>query len=282
MSRLRLGLGGLGRVGCWIPIQLDASGLPGGEAVRVVVIASDARGDQCADSVAQAIADGSGHIAVSSVFMTGRLDGNITVRLVDDENDSLWEHIIRCQMVPDPDPRKELTFAIPGTSAGIGPVQANLRLMRHGPISLATVGVPDSLASLANELAAGESTRETLAVMSVDSVADLPASSRGLDCVDFLYLVDSYELSELQRQAVEDWVTSGGHLIVSCGVGLPQLLQSAVGKWLQPMFQIEPTLMFSQDLISPAEFRIWFQPVADVSQARSLDETAFGSGMVGR
>ena len=48
--------------------------------------------------------------------------------------------------------------------------------------------------------------------------------------MDFLYLIDAYELSELQRQAVEEWVTSGGHLIVSCGVDLPQLLQSSVGK----------------------------------------------------
>ena len=42
VSLLRVGLGGLGRVGCWIPIRLEAGGLPGGSEIRVVVVASDA------------------------------------------------------------------------------------------------------------------------------------------------------------------------------------------------------------------------------------------------
>jgi hypothetical protein len=246
VTRLRLGLGGLGRVGRWMPIQLEASGLPGGSTVQAVVVASDARGDQCADNVATVDSDDSGQLTVSSVFMTGRLDGNITVRLVGEDDKVLWEHVVRCQMVPDT--RKNLDFSIPDAAARIDPVQSTLKLIRHDPLSLTTVGVPEAVASLANEFAAAESTKNALTVMSVDSLADLPTSSRGLDCADFLYLVDGYELSETQRLAVEEWVTAGGHLIVSCGTNLPQLLQSSVGNWLQPIFQIEPTLMFSQDL----------------------------------
>ena len=252
VSRLRLGLGGLGRVGCWIPIRFEASGLPSGSTVKLVVIASDAHGDQCSDNVATTLSDSSGKIAVASVFMTGRLDGNIIVRLLGDKDSVLWEHVVRCQKTPDP--QRKLDFSIPDTAESIEPVQPNLYLMRHGPISLATIGIPEAVASLANELAASESTKETLAVMSVESIDDLPTSRRGLDCVDFLYLVDAYGLSELQRQAVEEWVTSGGHLIVSCGEDLSQLLQSAVGNWLQPVFEIEPTPMFSQDLSALQNF----------------------------
>ena len=252
VSLLRLGLGGLGRVGCWIPIRLEAGGLASGSEIKVVVVASDARGDQCADIVVTTTADRSGNIAVASVFMTGRLDGTIILRLLGDNDSVLWEHVVRCQKVPDL--QRKLDFSIPDTALGIEPVQSNLKLMRHGPISLATIGMPEGVASLTNELAASESTKETLAVMSVESIYDLPASRRGLDSVDFLYLVEGYELSELQRQAVEEWVTSGGHLIVSCGVNLPQLLQSTLGNWLQPVFQIEPTPMFSQDLSALQNF----------------------------
>ena len=254
VSLLRLGLGGLGRVGCWIPIRLEASGLPGGSDISVVVVASDARGNQCEDTVVTTTADSLGSIAVASVFMSGRLDGTIIVRLLGDNDSVLWEHVVRCQKVPDLQRKRKLDFSIPDTPEGTEPVQSNLKLMRHGPISLATIGIPEGLASLANELAVNESTRDTLAVMSVESIFDLPTSRRGLDCVDFLYLVDDYELSELQRQAVEEWVTSGGHLIVSCGVNLPQLMQSTVGKWLQPIFQIEQTPMFSQDLSALQNF----------------------------
>ena len=252
VSRLRLGLGGLGRVGCWIPIQLEASGFASGAAVDLIVTASDARGDQCADSVATATADNDGQIAVSSVFMTGRLDGNITVRLLDEDDRKLWEHVVRCQMVPDA--RKELDFSISDTAESVDPIQPNLKLIRHGPVSLATVEMPEGLASLANELAASDATRNTFVVMSLESLSDLPTSARGLDCADFLYLVDGYDLSESQREAVEEWVTAGGHLIVSSGQNLPQLLQSSVGKWLQPIFQIEPTQMFSQDLSALQNF----------------------------
>ncbi|MEJ7591478.1 MAG: hypothetical protein WKF77_08005 [Planctomycetaceae bacterium] len=246
VSLLRLGLGGLGRVGCWTPIRLEAGGLPVGFDIHVIVVASDARGDQCADNVATTTADTSGKIAVASVFMTGRLDGNIIVRLLDSGDNVLWEQLIRCHSSDQ--------FSIPETPAEIGPIPSDLTLMTYRPITIATIGVPDALESLANELTVGEATSDSLAVLSLQSIDDLPTSHRGLDSVDYLLLVDGYKLSELQRQAVEEWVTSGGHLIVSCGVNLPELLQSTLGNWLQPIFQIEPTPMFSQDLSALQNF----------------------------
>lgn len=240
VSLLRVGLGGLGRVGGWIPIRLRASGLPGGSEVKVLVVASDARGDQCADIVATTTADSTGSIAVNSVFMTGRLDGNIIVRLLGSGDTVVWEQYLRCH--------SSSQFSIPETPAAIGPVPADLTLMTYRPVTFATIGVPDALRSLANELAVGEATRDSLAVMSLESLEDLPTSRRGLDSVDYLLLVDGFTLSDMQRQALEEWVTSGGHLIVSCGSKLPQLLQSTVGNWIQPIFEIEPTLMYSQDL----------------------------------
>ncbi|MDA1232666.1 MAG: hypothetical protein O2856_17990, partial [Planctomycetota bacterium] len=240
VSRLRLGLGELGRVGCWIPIQLKASGFQSDSSVKVVVVASDARGDQCEDTVTTVIADNNGRISAASVFMTGRLGGIITVRLLDVNDRVLWEHNVRSRASKD--------FSMSTVQGEAGAIQSDLRLLRHGPITFATVGIPDALAALANELAASKATREALAVMSVESISDLPVSRRGLDSIDFLYLVNGYDLSAQQTEAVEQWVISGGHLIVSCGSKLPQLLQSSVGDWLQPIFQIESILMHSQDL----------------------------------
>ena len=246
VSVLRLGLGGLGRVGCWIPIGLEAGGLPADSEIKVTVVASDARGDLCADNVATTTADGSGKIAVASVFMTGRLDGTIIVRLLDSGDNVLWESSIPCRSIDK--------FPILGKPVETGPVPAGLTLMTYRQITVATIGVPDALGSLANELAVSDATKDTLATMSLDSIDDLPTSRRGLDSVDYLLLVDGYELSELQRLAVEEWVTAGGHLIVSCGAKLPQLLPSTLGNWLQPIFQIEPTPMFSQDLSALQNF----------------------------
>ena len=246
VSLLRLGLGGLGRVGCWIPIHLEAGGLPEGSDIKVVVVSSDARGDQCADNVITANVDSSGNIAVASCFMTGRLDGTILVRLLDGGDNVLCEQMIRCHTTDN--------FSIPQTPEEPGTTPSDLTLMTFRPISVATIGMPDALRLLTNELASGDATKDTLAVMSMESLDDLPTSRRGLDSVDHLLLVDGYELSDSQRLAVEEWVTSGGHLIVSCGVNLPQLLQSTLGNWLQPIFQIEETPMFSQDLSALQNF----------------------------
>ena len=249
VSRLRMGLGGLGRVGCWIPIRMEASGLAASGDIRLVVIATDARGDQCSDTVASIVADSTGNATVASVFMPGRLDGIITVQILARDDRILWEHSVKCR------PLKEVQdFSLTEAPPEFPAVQSELRLIKHGPISFATVGVPDGLAALANDLAAGKGTGEALVVMSVESMDDLPASRRGLDGVDFLYLVDGYELSESQQQAIEEWVTTGGHFIVSCGDDLPKLLQSTVGRWLQPVLEIEPTLFLSQDLSALQNF----------------------------
>ena len=240
VSRLRLGLGGFGRVGCWIPIHIEATGFASGANVQVLVIASDARGDQCEDTVSNVKADTSGSISAASVFMNGRLDSAVTIRLSDKEGSVSWEHVVRCRSVDD--------FSISTAPSKTHSIQTELKLLRYGPITFVTIGVPDALATLANELAEGKSTSASLVVMSVESIDDLPSIRRGLDSVDFLYLVDGFNLSEQQRQAVEEWVTTGGHLVVSCGSKLPQLLESSVGNWLQPVFQIEPAPMFSQDL----------------------------------
>ena len=292
VTRLRLGLGGFGRVGCWNPIRIEATGFESGANVKVLIVASDARGDQCEDTVASVLADASGSISAAAVFMTGRLDGAVTIRLSSDDGNVFWEHAVRCRSVDD--------FSIPTTPSKTSLVQSELQLLQYGSVTFATIGIPDALVSLANELAAGKSTSDALAVMPVESLDDLPLTRRGLDSVDFLYLVDGYDLSDQQRQAVEEWVTTGGHFIVSCGGKLPQLLDSPVGHWLQPVFQIEPVPMFSQDLSGLQNFvagssqlqtyrksvpvmklrsnQAW--PVVDSINGPLMQRASYGAGMI--
>lgn len=246
VSRLRLGLGERGRVGSWIPIRLEAGGLPVNSPVRLVVTASDARGNECADTVASVMTDARGSVAVYSVFMTGRLDGNIRLQLVGEGDKSLWEHYCKCEPLSD--------FTLPNTPAEIPPVQSQLKLMKYDPISFVTVGIPLGLAPLANELASAGATNDKLSIASLESLSELPDSRRGLDSVDFIYLVDGYDISEYQQRAIEEWVTTGGHFLVSCGADLPQLLKSPVGRWLQPVLGIESNLLSTQDLSALQNF----------------------------
>ena len=184
VTRLRLGVGELGRVGAWNPIGLEASGLPATAEVRLVVSATDARGNECSDTVASVATDDSGRATISSVFMPGRLDGSISLQLLAGDESLLWSHSVKCEPLGD--------FTLPDPPTEIPAVQSRLKLATYEPTILVTVGIPSGLTSLANELAAGESTGHAFVVAPVDSLAELPDSRRGLGTVDFLYIVNVY------------------------------------------------------------------------------------------
>jgi len=245
---LSMGFNGVGRVGNWLPIRLQVHGLAATHECILTVIASDARGDQCESKVAAAVSDSSGALDIRGVFMTGRLDGPVRLRLEDTDGKILWQHLVPCRAV--------------GNSAGTErsesdltvPVVAEMKLLRHHSQTVLVAGTPAGLGELDKELAANESTRDELSLLRVGSLSDFPETRRGLDSVDTILLVTEYGLSENQTEAIREWVLTGGNLLVSCGENLPQFLTSPIGQWLQPVFGIDQNLLASKDLTALQNF----------------------------
>ena len=245
---LSMGFNGVGRVGNWLPIRLQVHGLAATHECILTVIASDARGDQCESKVASAVSDSSGALDIGGVFMTGRLDGPVRVRLEDVEGKILWQHLVACRAVAN-SPRTERS-----ESDSTVPVVAELKLLRHHSHTVLMAGTPAGVAELDGELAANESTRDELSLLRVGALSDFPETRRGLDSVDTILLVTEYGLSEKQTEAIREWVLTGGDLLVSCGENLPQFLATPVGQWLQPVFGIDQNLLASQDLTALQNF----------------------------
>ena len=247
VSKLSLGFNGVGRVGNWLPVMVHAEGLAATQEVRLVVTSSDPRGDQCESVVTAGTADANGSISLSGVLMTGRMDGIIRLSIQDASDVAIWQHVVTSR--PYSSKTKADNAPAADLSSQTSPdVVSKMTFLRHQSLTLLTVGAPAGLEELAGRLTAGDTSRESLAVLSVKTIADLPTSRRGFDAVDVLLLVTDYSLTELQTQAVQNWVMTGGQLIVSSGETLPQLLQSPVGQWLQPEFGIESELLQTQDL----------------------------------
>lgn len=249
VSRLSLGFNGVGRVGNWLPVAIQAEGLAEAQEVRLVVTTSDPRGDQCESVVTSGQADANGAVSLSGVFMAGRMDGIIRVRLQDVSDVPLWQHSVTCR----PFSSKPTVNSAPvadQSSQEFPDVVSRMIFLRHQSLTLLTVGAPAGLEELSERLTAGDTSRESLAVLSVKTIADLPATRRGFDGVDVMLLVTDYGLTESQTQAVQNWVVTGGQLIVSSGQTLTQFLQSPVGQWLQPEFGIQNELLQTQDLTS--------------------------------
>jgi hypothetical protein len=140
-----------------------------------------------------------------------------------------------------------------------------LKLLRHHSQTVLVAGTPAGLSELDQELAANESTRDELSLLSVSALGDFPETRRGLDSVDTILLVTDYGLSEKQTVAIREWVLTGGNLLVSCGEKLPEFLATPVGQWLQPVFGIDQNLLASQDLTALQNFRFGSQSASDKS-----------------
>jgi hypothetical protein len=97
VDSLSLGFDGVGRVGNWLPVRLKVHGLAASREHVLTVIASDPRGDQCESKVAAATSDATGSLDIHGVFMTGRLDGPVRVRLEDANGEIQWQHLVSCR-----------------------------------------------------------------------------------------------------------------------------------------------------------------------------------------
>lgn len=248
IDSLSLGFNGVGRVGNWLPVRLRAHGLAASQEFLLTVVASDPRGDQCESKVATANSDASGTLDIRGVFMTGRIDGPVRLRLEDAKGEILWQHLVPCRAA------EPSTGAVPTKADLAVTIVPELKLLRHHSQTVLVAGTPAGLTELDQDLAANESTRDELTLLSVNGLSDFPESRRGLDCVDTIVLVSEYGLTDNQTEAIQEWVLTGGNLLVSCGERLPQFLGSPLGQWLQPAFGIDQNLLASQDLTALQNF----------------------------
>lgn len=225
-----------GQVGKWLPVRIHAAGLNPGETVNLTIAAPDSRGDRCESLAATSTPDQAGNLTVEAVFCSGRLEGNIQFILTSQSGKTLWTHELAC------------SESNPATANPPNSLPQSIKLSRQSPIVVLTIGATAGLSELSDRFAADPSTSGLLKTFQISSVTQLPSQHRALDCIDVLLLSGPWNLSELQSNAIRDWVLIGGHLAVSCGADADALLASPLGKWIQPKFGIPTTANTLQTL----------------------------------
>ncbi|MFO0976331.1 MAG: hypothetical protein U0996_08015 [Planctomycetaceae bacterium] len=228
-TKLALGFQSKGRVGQTLPVHVVAEGLPAGTSVRLQIIASDARGDQCESIVAEGAVSENGAVSLSGIFSVGRLDGSLTARLLDDKNNVLVTH------------DAAIGTSSAEASAEESAVCSSLTIYRQSPTTVLTIGAPKGIKDLSERLLKNPETAGVLSWFSVKSWDELPSDFRAYESVDAIFLNTEFDVTEPVALAIRKWVLSGGHLIVSCGETTERLLASPLGKWLQPQFGIPDT-----------------------------------------
>lgn len=230
---LQIGLAAHGQPGRWLPIKLQASRLAPGEIVQLTVSAPDPRGDRSVSTFATQVVAADGTVQLEGVFVSGRLEGTIQLRLSNATGNVIWQHqLISAEASVGNDvPPQPKTGSLP----------QRLLMNRQTPVTLLCVGEQAGLAELSALYSADPGTRDLLRVLSLDSTAQLPAMQRGLDCIDVLLINGDWTINEAQGAAIREWVLSGGHLVTSCGAEADALLRSPLGRWIQSKFEIPDT-----------------------------------------
>ncbi len=234
---LRVGFEGRGRVGNSLPIQCEVSGLPQGISVSLTVTTADPLGNLCLRTVSQGEVDEQVRIALSGTFAAGRLDGVLRVAIVHDAEGE----ILCTRSVPVQEHERSERAPSDATEGEDGVVGASiLRLDRPSAEVMLCVGEPAGVREMEAAVVADRSDYLAVAVFTLPTLSSFPTTREGLDSVDLVFLSDEFHLNAEQTAALQQWVLTGGHLLVSCGATADQLLATPLGEWLQPQFGISP------------------------------------------
>ncbi|NQV26659.1 MAG: hypothetical protein HQ518_20075 [Rhodopirellula sp.] len=207
-----VGIGQVTRPGVWTRLQVQ---LQATEAVdcRVEVIAADPTGNPATfPSAALKLQPGTSR-RVSLFFMPGRLEETITVRVVSAEGIVLAS--------------KKLNGAESKSDA------ADFVVVRHTvPIWV----VAGTLGSDRSGKSDHQATQQAIAdrgvqLTQLESTSKFPDQWRALSAVSVVFLSGRFDLTEEQSSALNQWVRSGGHVVVIAGTRVEELTSSPIARW---------------------------------------------------
>ena len=247
-KQLHVGFHGLGRTGHSMPVMVEVDGLTAGQQVLLTVTASDPRGNLLINQTAAVTVATDGTISLQGQFAVGRLDGQLRVGVRDAQSEEV--------LIERPIPVTELSASkaeelFQGNAAeSDSNIDSVLHVVRQSTTGLLTVGELAGLTELQRTLIEIAGDPLHLLSFQVDSDEQFPDSLAALQCIDVIVLEGKTQLNERQAAALQDWVGTGGHLIVSSGANVADFLQSSWGKWVGQQFDLDPQPVNIRDLSS--------------------------------
>ncbi|HUE17145.1 MAG TPA: hypothetical protein VMR25_23405 [Planctomycetaceae bacterium] len=224
VDRISVGIGGIFKVGLWTSLKVNL-GPRSPARVRLKVEAPDPEGSVVTYQSEPIQLQQTGPNVLSVLFKMGRLGGTIHVRVVADGS-VLFNRQLRVSADPDAD----LAPPLPQSVFSIGHVRAPAASGTHGTDRVAALLSGDN-ANLP-EGSASPATRPAIEVVDIDSLDSLPTNSAACASLDAILLDGGVELDLAHSQAIEEWVRSGGHLIVTLGKSGQAFSKSPLATWI--------------------------------------------------
>lgn len=225
IERIEVGIGGHYKVGEWTPLRMQVRA-PAVPQVGVIVEVPDSDDNLTLRPTPLVDVSAGNFVPLETGFRTGRQHGELRVRLVDGNGETLAERRLRSS---DSD-------------------EAPLRpALRHDvPLWVTFVQLPDLATgkSQSSEDFRGNSQPEATyepQIASLLSLSDLPRHSRALGSVDILVLPTAAtpdrksllsEMADDHDRLLREWVHEGGHLLLTVAQAADAYRGSLLARWV--------------------------------------------------
>lgn len=225
----RVGFGGRFKVGQWTPLVVRVeTDQPCQAELQVEVADPDGNRTVWTDDFS---IDSAGTHRLTMLFQAGRLNVNLRPRIV-----------ARLGSGDDQ------TWTVPVTAGEGTAAQLSYKALTHSVLLVGTFGAPGGLPVqveseefLLNENA-GE-TRVPVYIKAIENPEDFAivsdadpkaafTNANALEALDTLVISGRYDVSEAQSQAIQTWVTLGGHLILAIGSEWERYQASPLADWM--------------------------------------------------
>lgn len=235
---LHVGFQGVAKVGQWLPVKAVVSGLPPSKSVQLRAAFSDPRGDVCVEIVDTAQTDAKGEVSLEGLFKTGRQEGLGQIQILQQEDQRVLcqQSVLHGRYVLPPDEETR--------------VHSTLVLYRLEVPFLATFGEVAGIEELLRNAENYADETSLLYGVNFASTSQLPDTANGLQALNMILLTDDFKTTADQSTAIREWVMKGGRLFVSSGKTVPEFVESELGEWLSPQFDIRSEPINVRDLSS--------------------------------
>jgi len=219
ISQLEVGFGGHYKVGSWTPLAVTIDKVREPVRARLIVEVPDPDGNMTELPSAEFDLEAGGPHRISTWFRTGRLEGEIRVRLVTDEA-VLATRRVRAQ-----------------AGGTVGPA------VTQSVAIFATLGQPAGFPDdAAGKNSFSEALHRDFRVGALKSPAELPESETAYEGLNALIIAAGarsadgqlllQQLSPAQNAALRDWVRLGGHLVLAIGADVEEYQKTLPAEWI--------------------------------------------------
>lgn len=212
IESVEIGIGQVTRPGVWTHLQVQLKSTKAIEC-RVEATATDPTGNPATFPSTMIRLQANETAMASLFFMPGRIEETVTLKVVAQDGNVL----VSRRLVATESATKEMDFTVVQHTVPVWIVAGKIGSSHSGKTDRQTL--QDTLAD------------RGVHVSSLESASELPSHWRAYSATSTVFLAGSFELTDEQSAALNQWVRSGGHIVVIVGTRVKDLADSSIADW---------------------------------------------------